>query len=80
MDKSTGKPPPLEEKMALPNRGNKDGNIIHVLKILISTSVATILKWLYTYVQVIGVWWWIFAAFEVDVLQRGESRPWDALS
>ncbi len=21
-----------------------------------------------------------FAAFEVDVLQRGESRPWDALS
>ncbi len=47
MDKSTGTPP-LEEKKALPNCGNKDGNIIQVLKI--STSVATVLKcmkWLY---------------------------------
>ncbi len=32
MDKSTGTPPSLEEKKALPNCGNKDGNIIHVLK------------------------------------------------
>ncbi len=31
MDKSTGTPS-LEEKKALPNCGNKDGNIIHVLK------------------------------------------------
>ncbi len=30
MDKSTGTPS-LEEKKALPNCGNKDGNIIHVL-------------------------------------------------
>ncbi len=30
MDKSTGTPS-LEEKNALPNCGNKDGNIIHVL-------------------------------------------------
>ncbi len=51
MDKSIGTHPSLEEKKALPNRGNKDG--IHVLKNCISTSVATVLKcmkWLYTYV------------------------------
>ncbi len=44
MDKSTGTPPSLEEKKALPNCGNKNGNIIHVLKFFISTSVATVLK------------------------------------
>ncbi len=55
IDRSTGTPPSLEEKKALPNCGNKDGNIIHVLKNCISTSVATVLKWLYPYV--IGVWW-----------------------
>ncbi len=44
MDKRTGTPPSLEEKKALPNCGNKDGNIIHVLKHCISTSVATVLK------------------------------------
>ncbi len=44
MDKSTGIPPSLEEKNALPNGGNKDGNIITVLRIFISTSVATVLK------------------------------------
>ncbi len=44
MDKSTGTPPSLEEKKALPNCGNKDGNIIHVLKNCISTSVATVSK------------------------------------
>ncbi len=32
MDKSTGTPLSLEEKKTLPNCGNKDGNIIHVLK------------------------------------------------
>ncbi len=37
------------------------GNIIHILKNGISTSVATVLKWLYPYVQVIGVWWFILA-------------------
>ncbi len=68
MDKSTGRPPSLEEQKALPNCGNKE---IHVLKMCISTSVATVLKcmkWLYPYVQVIGVWWWIFgsmSAFKV---------------
>ncbi len=54
MDKTTGTPPFLEEKRALPICGNKDGNIINVLKIFISTSVATVLKcmkWLYPYVQ-----------------------------
>ncbi len=54
MDKNTGTPPSLEEKTSLPN--NKDGNIIHVLKSCISTSVATVLKLLYPYVQVIVVW------------------------
>jgi len=44
MDKSTGTPPSLEENKALPNCGNKDGNIIHVLKNSISKSVATVLK------------------------------------
>ncbi len=44
MDKSTDTPPSLEEKKALPNCSNKDGNIIHVLKKMISTSVATVLK------------------------------------
>ncbi len=58
MDKSTGTPS-LEEKKALPNCGNKE---INVLKSCISTSVATVLKcmkWLYPYVQDIGVWWWV---------------------
>ncbi len=70
MDKSTGTPS-LEEKKALPNCANKDGNIIHVLKNGISTSVSTVLKymkWLYPYVHVIGVWWWVFgsrSAFKV---------------
>ncbi len=53
MDKSTGTPPSLEEKKALPNCGHKDGNIINVLKKCISTSVATVLKcmkWLHPYV------------------------------
>ncbi len=44
MDKSTGTPPSLEEKKVLPNCGNKDGNIIHLLKNYISTSVATVFK------------------------------------
>ncbi len=52
MDKSTGTLPSLEEKEALPNCGNKDGNIIHVLKNYISTSVATVSKWLYPYVPI----------------------------
>ncbi len=49
-------PPSLEEKNALPNCCNKDGNIIHVLNNCIYTSVATVLKcmkWLYPYVQVL---------------------------
>ncbi len=63
-------PPSLEEKKALPNCANKDGNIIHVLKNCISTSVATVfvcvcMKWLYPYVQVIGVWWWVCGSFKV---------------
>ncbi len=65
MDKSTRTSPSLEEKKALSNCGNKDGNIICVLKNCISTSVATVLKcmkWLYPYVQVIGVWWWVFGS------------------
>ncbi len=63
MDKITGTPPSLEEKMALPNCGNKDGNIINVLKNCISASVTTVLKCmklLYPCVQVIGVWWRTF--------------------
>ncbi len=32
MEKSTETPPSLEKKKALTNCGNKDGNIIHVLK------------------------------------------------
>ncbi len=57
MDKSTGTPPSLEDKKALPNRGNNDKNIIHVLKNCISTSVATVLKcmkWLYHMSLVFG--------------------------
>ncbi len=50
MDKSTGRPPSLEEKNALPNCGNKDGNIIHVLKNCISTWR----KWLYHMSLVLG--------------------------
>ncbi len=50
MEKSTGTPP-LEEKKALPNCGNKDGNLIHVLKHFISTSVVTVLK-LFVFTQV----------------------------
>ncbi len=33
MDKGNGTPPSFEEKKALPNCGNKDGNIINVLKL-----------------------------------------------
>ncbi len=39
MDKSTGTPPSLEEKRALPNCGNKE---INALKFFISTSVTTV--------------------------------------
>ncbi len=69
--------PFLEEKKALPNCGNKDGNIIKVLNIFISTSVATVLKcmkWLYPYVQVIGVWWLIFGSRSA-FLQTSEVLP-----
>ncbi len=62
MNKSTGTPPSLEEKMAFPNCSNKE---IHLLKNGISTSVATVLKCmklLYPSVQVIGVWWWVFGS------------------
>ncbi len=54
--------PSLEEKKALPNCDNKDGNMINILKHLISISVASVLKCmkrLYPYVQVISVWWWV---------------------
>ncbi len=77
MDKSTGTPPSLEEKKALPNCGNKDGNIINVLQNCFYTSVATDLKcmkWLYPYV--FGVWWWGFgsrSAFRVTP----EVFSWD---
>ncbi len=44
-------------------------------------------RWQSTEKMVTGVIWVFddfsssaFTAFEVDVLQRGESRPWDALS
>ncbi len=73
MDKSTETPPSVEEKKTLTNCGNKDGNIILVLKNCISTSVATVvkcMKWLNPYVQVIGVWWWVFgsrSAFKVEI-------------
>ncbi len=76
MDKSTGTPPSLEEKKAFPNCDNKDGNIIHVLKNCISTSVATCLKcmkWRYPYAQVIGVWWWVCGSFKVTP----EVFSWD---
>ncbi len=56
MDKSTGTPPSLEENGTLPNCGNKDGNIIHVLKNCISTSVATVLKymkWLHPHMSLV---------------------------
>ncbi len=67
MDKSTGTPS-LEEKKALTNCANKD---INVLKNCISTSVATVLKcmkWRHPYVQVIGVWWWVFAYTFANIL------------
>ncbi len=44
LDKSTETPPSLEEKKALPNCGNKDGNINNVLQNCIPTSAATVLK------------------------------------
>ncbi len=69
MDKSTETPPSLEEKKALPNCANKDGNIINVLKNCISTSIATVLKcmkWLYPYV--ICVWWWVFGSRSAFIL------------
>ncbi len=46
---------PFFRKRHFQNFGNKDGNIVHVFKCFISASVATVLKWLYPYVQVIGV-------------------------
>ncbi len=48
MDKSTGS---LEEKKALPNCCNTDGNIIHVLKNGISTSVATVYEMCMKYMK-----------------------------
>ncbi len=54
MDKSNGTPPSLEEKRALPNCGNKDGNLIHEFKKIIVATVLKCMKWLYPYA--IGVW------------------------
>ncbi len=76
MDKSTGTPPSLEEKKALPNCGNKDGNIVHVLKNCISTSVATVLKcmkWLYPYVIGVCLVMSFWSAFKVTP----EVFSWD---
>ncbi len=53
MNKSTDTP--FFRKRHFQNFGNKDGNIVHVFKCFISASVATVLKWLYPYVQVTGV-------------------------
>ncbi len=79
MDKSTGTPTSFDEKNVLPNCGNKYGNIIHILKTnCISTSVATVLKcikWLYPYVQVIGVWWYIlYQCLDLKSHQRCSAR------
>ncbi len=48
--KVLGHPPFFRREKALPNCGNKDGNLINVLKNYISSSVAIVLKcmkWLY---------------------------------
>ncbi len=77
--KAPSTPPSLEEKKALPNCGKKDGNIIHVFKIFISTSAASVLKsmkWLYPYMQNIGVWWWIFGSRSI-LKVTPEVFSWD---
>ncbi len=75
MDKSTGTPPSLEEKKALPNCGNKYGNIIHVLKIFISTSVFQQFWSIWNdsthmYPYVIGVWSIIISLWSLPYTQR----------
>ncbi len=62
MDKGNGTYPSLEEKKSLTNCGYKE---IHVLKIFISTSVVTVLKWikwLYPY-----VYWCLMMSFWLTV-------------
>ncbi len=44
IDKSIGTTPFLEQKNALQNCGNNDGNIIHVLKIVFPSLFATDLE------------------------------------
>ncbi len=46
------------------NYCNRDGNTIFKYINYVSIFVATVLKWLYPYVQVIGVWWWVFGSFK----------------
>ncbi len=63
--------PFFRREKALPNCDNKDGNIIHVLKHCISTSVAPVLKclkWLNPCVQVIGVWWWVCQVLSLNTV------------
>ncbi len=70
--------PFFRREKAFPNCDNKDGNIIHVLKNCISTSVAKVLKcmkWRYPYVQVIGDWWWVFGSFKVTQRCSAGIRP-----
>ncbi len=66
MDKSTGTPPSLEEKRALPNCGNKDGNIILKFKILFPLLLHQFWSiWNDCIPYVIGVWWYIFGSRSV---------------
>ncbi len=72
MDKSTGTPSYLQEKKALPNCGNKDGNIIHVL----ATVFWGVWDDCTIYPYVIDVWWRVFgsrSAFKVTP----EVFSWD---
>ncbi len=46
-DKSTGTPPSLEEKKALPNCGNKEVNVLK--NVIYNTTVLKCMKWLYLY-------------------------------
>ncbi len=60
------------------------GNKLLCLSVFFTEALA---RWQWNEETVTGVIWVFddfdssaFAAFEVDVLQRGENRPWDALS
>ncbi len=81
-DKSVGTPPSLEQEKALTKLWQQRWKHDHVFKNCIPSLLQQFwkcLKWQYPYVQVIGVWWWVFgsrSAYKVTQRCSAGIRTW----